>query len=124
MNLPGREVAGESRNEQSVRERAYFIWEKEGKPHGRDRDHWAMAERELFSVGMMGGAAKLAAKSNGQAVQKTTAGTGARAAAKAPAGAKAASRATAKTGAKTGAAKRVARTTISAAKSARPKTRE
>lgn len=120
MNLPGREVAGESRNEQSVRERAYFIWEREGKPHGRDRDHWAMAERELFSAGMIGGAAKLAAKPNGKGAQKTTAGTGARAAAKA----KAASRATAKTGARTGAARRVARTTISAAKSPRPKTRE
>ena len=35
--------------EQRVRERAYHLWESEGKPHGRDVEYWERA-REL--VGM------------------------------------------------------------------------
>lgn len=31
----------------TVHERAYEIWQSEGEPHGRDRDHWAQAEREF-----------------------------------------------------------------------------
>jgi hypothetical protein len=30
--------------EQQVRERAYYMWEVEGRPHGRAEIHWAMAE--------------------------------------------------------------------------------
>jgi len=30
--------------EQQVRERAYYMWEAEGRPQGRDEIHWAMAE--------------------------------------------------------------------------------
>jgi hypothetical protein len=33
---------------------AYEIWEKEGRPEGRDRDHWQQAEKQLeveFRVG-------------------------------------------------------------------------
>jgi hypothetical protein len=33
--------------EKTVRERAYAIWEAAGRPHGRDRDHWFQAVREL-----------------------------------------------------------------------------
>jgi Protein of unknown function (DUF2934) len=33
--------------EQSVRRRAYEMWEQQGRPHGRHADHWAAAEREL-----------------------------------------------------------------------------
>jgi hypothetical protein len=32
---------------EGVRERAYRIWENEGRPHGRDLDHWLQAEREV-----------------------------------------------------------------------------
>ena len=35
--------------EQRVRERAYHLWEADGKPHGRDTEYWERA-REL--VGM------------------------------------------------------------------------
>ncbi|MBB3309124.1 hypothetical protein FHT78_000853 [Rhizobium sp. BK196] len=35
------------RNEDRVRERAYAIWEKEGRPEGQDRRHWNEAEAEL-----------------------------------------------------------------------------
>ena len=29
--------------EQAIRERAYFIWEREGRPKGRAKDHWMRA---------------------------------------------------------------------------------
>ena len=32
---------------QAIRLRAYEIWEKEGRPLGRERDHWLRAETEL-----------------------------------------------------------------------------
>lgn len=33
--------------QEQLRARAYGIWQAEGEPHGRDREHWEMAEREL-----------------------------------------------------------------------------
>ena len=30
--------------EQRVREAAYYLWEAEGRPHGRADIHWQMAE--------------------------------------------------------------------------------
>jgi hypothetical protein len=35
--------------EQKVRERAYAIWEREGRPQGRAEEIWLMAERELIA---------------------------------------------------------------------------
>jgi len=35
------------RNEDHVRERAYAIWEEEGRPDGEDLRHWSAAEAEL-----------------------------------------------------------------------------
>jgi hypothetical protein len=32
--------------EHAVRERAYFIWEREGRPEGRAADHWRYATIE------------------------------------------------------------------------------
>lgn len=34
-------------SEQLIKERAYAIWEGEGRPHGREKEHWVQAEREL-----------------------------------------------------------------------------
>lgn len=34
-------------NETAVRLRAYAIWEAAGRPHGRDKDHWFQAAREI-----------------------------------------------------------------------------
>lgn len=31
----------------AIRYRAYEIWQEEGQPHGRDREHWEQAAREL-----------------------------------------------------------------------------
>ena len=33
-----------------LRGRAYAIWETEGRPEGRDLDHWLQAERESAGV--------------------------------------------------------------------------
>ncbi len=30
-----------------IRMRAYAIWESENRPHGRDREHWERAAREV-----------------------------------------------------------------------------
>jgi len=30
--------------------RAYEIWEREGAPHGQDKEHWERAERELLEA--------------------------------------------------------------------------
>ena len=33
-----------------ILKRAYEIWENEGRPHGRDKDHWFLAEAELSTI--------------------------------------------------------------------------
>lgn len=37
-------------SEHSVRERAYYIWEDEGRVHGCATAHWVRAETELHAV--------------------------------------------------------------------------
>jgi hypothetical protein len=38
---------------QRIRERAYQLWEEEGRPEGRDVDHWLNAEHELLNEATM-----------------------------------------------------------------------
>ncbi len=38
---------GRPAGEEAIRERAYAIWEKEGRPHGKDIDHWHRAAAEI-----------------------------------------------------------------------------
>ncbi|MBY5350874.1 DUF2934 domain-containing protein [Rhizobium leguminosarum] len=33
--------------EEEIRKRAYSLWEKEGRPEGKQRHHWTLAEHEL-----------------------------------------------------------------------------
>ena len=33
--------------EQKIRERAYEIWDREGRPLGRELEHWTQATREI-----------------------------------------------------------------------------
>jgi hypothetical protein len=33
-----------------IAKRAYHIWEREGRPHGRDQEHWYAAEREILGA--------------------------------------------------------------------------
>jgi hypothetical protein len=56
-----------------IRKRAHQIWEAEGRPHGRDREHWEQATRELAAesgTGKAAGAAK--AKPAGKPGAKST----------------------------------------------------
>ena len=39
-----------SQQEQTIRERAYAIWEEEGRPDGKELDHWLRAEAEIISA--------------------------------------------------------------------------
>jgi hypothetical protein len=39
----------DSEHEHRVRERAYLLWEADGKPHGRDVEYWERA-RELIGM--------------------------------------------------------------------------
>jgi hypothetical protein len=36
-------------HEQRVRERAYRIWEREGRPDGKSVEHWMQAEAEIVA---------------------------------------------------------------------------
>ena len=49
-----RATSGEDRMtidlEQRIRERAYFIWEQEGRVHGRADEHWHRAKFELTAA--------------------------------------------------------------------------
>ena len=38
-------------NENRVKERAFSIWEVEGKPEGKHQEHWEQAEKELSKAG-------------------------------------------------------------------------
>jgi hypothetical protein len=38
----------QSEREQAIRERAYAIWEEEGRRDGKDLDHWLRAEAEMI----------------------------------------------------------------------------
>jgi hypothetical protein len=48
--------------EQWLQRRAYAIWEVEGCPEGRDREHWDQAERELSAARAAGQSASSAAE--------------------------------------------------------------
>ena len=47
-------------NEEVVRIRAYYIWEREGRPEGRGEDHWqaALLELQLEANGANGATVK------------------------------------------------------------------
>jgi hypothetical protein len=51
-------IADESR----VRERAYLIWEAEGRPEGKAAEHWSKALREVTTSPSMTTPMKAAAK--------------------------------------------------------------
>ena len=66
--------------EQTVRDVAYAIWEAEGKPEGRDADHWKQAEARV-AASLSDGTANAKPPAKG----KTPAGSGVKATAKLPA---------------------------------------
>ena len=52
-------LAIDPEREQRIRERAYHLWEADGKPHGRDVEYWERA-RELIGTGESAGSGLLA----------------------------------------------------------------
>lgn len=40
----------ETDEEHAIRERAYFLWEEEGRPEGRALEHWRRASGEMQFV--------------------------------------------------------------------------
>jgi len=57
MAFPGRKSStnnsaskvDEGKLNQMIKERAYYIWESKGKPHGQDQKIWLQAEKEVLS---------------------------------------------------------------------------
>ena len=48
--------------EQAIREHSYFIWEREGRPLGRNLEHWLLAEAELRAAPKAANAAEARAQ--------------------------------------------------------------
>lgn len=49
-------------DDDKIRQRAYAIWESEGRPQGRAEEHWTAAERELGRGEAQPAATKASAK--------------------------------------------------------------
>lgn len=56
--MPRNPLATDPEREQRVRERAYRLWEQDGRPHGRDVEYWERA-RELVGMEESAGAGLL-----------------------------------------------------------------
>jgi len=48
-------------SDDAIRHRAYLIWEREGRQHGRDYEHWVQAQIELAAESRSNGKPKPAA---------------------------------------------------------------
>ena len=55
---PRNPLAVDPEREHRVRERAYLLWEADGKPHGRDVEYWERA-RELVGMEESAGSGQL-----------------------------------------------------------------
>jgi hypothetical protein len=40
-------------NDEAIREKAYYLWEEDGKPHGRDHEYWQRAVVALSTSAKM-----------------------------------------------------------------------
>ena len=71
--------------ERKIRDRAYAIWEREGRPQGRESEHWRQAEREVDDApGAAAGEAGTAGKGSGSARKAAASGQKAAAAGAGP----------------------------------------
>ncbi|BAI75850.1 hypothetical protein AZL_d00240 (plasmid) [Azospirillum sp. B510] len=57
--------------QERIRRRAHELWEKEGRPQGRDADHWTQAEAEIRGSGAVEPTGKVAG-SRRKAADKST----------------------------------------------------
>ncbi len=58
-------------NENLIKEAAYYIWEKAGKPCGQDACHWAQAEKEVSKL--LGSCSSKKSSSKKSTAKKSTA---------------------------------------------------
>jgi hypothetical protein len=49
--------AGMDSDNEKIRARAYELWDRDGRQHGRDEEHWLEAERELGAARARGAGA-------------------------------------------------------------------
>ena len=56
--MPDNPLEPDAGREHRIRERAYHLWEQDGRPHGRDQEYWERA-RELVAMEDNAGAAQL-----------------------------------------------------------------
>src|SRR3546814_10298430 len=47
LRLFGTRESMNTGKEEKIRQRAYEIWQREGRPSGRDQDHWSQAQAEI-----------------------------------------------------------------------------
>lgn len=59
--------------EKLVRDTAYAIWEAEGRPEGREADHWRLAEERVARGDAEQGKSKAANAPKGRAKKETPA---------------------------------------------------
>jgi hypothetical protein len=62
-------------SKQDIQTRSYLIWEKEGRPHGRDKEHWFLAERQLAAQAAAPRAASKPPASAAKPVKSASKGT-------------------------------------------------
>jgi hypothetical protein len=48
---PGQEALMPDDREARIRERAHVIWEEEGRPVGKEREHWERAAKDVDAQG-------------------------------------------------------------------------
>jgi hypothetical protein len=58
--------------QERIRRRAHELWENEGRPHGRDADHWSQAEAEVRGAGALEPTGKVAGSRKKTATSKAT----------------------------------------------------
>lgn len=56
----GNSMADTDDIQERIRRRAHELWESEGRPHGRDSDHWTQAEAEVRGAGALEPTGKVA----------------------------------------------------------------
>ncbi|QCG91241.1 DUF2934 domain-containing protein [Azospirillum sp. TSH100] len=58
--------------QERIRRRAHELWESEGRPHGRDSDHWTQAEAEVRGASALEPTGKVAGSRKKPPVSKAT----------------------------------------------------
>lgn len=71
----GNSMADTDDIQERIRRRAHELWESEGRPHGRDSDHWTQAEAEVRGAGALEPTGKVAGSRKKPPVSKATSKT-------------------------------------------------